>query len=151
MKRIIGLFGLSLFASAPALAVPDAGTTVMGASGSVHLTPGDLTVNVGGSYGTFLDGGIFVGGGADLGVLPEIAVAVNGTAQYWMELGDMDAFAGLDLSLPVMPAFSYTVNVDIGVAKWLSDTFAITVTNTIGGLLEGAITDDIVIGTMAVF
>ena len=150
MKRIIGLFGLSLFASAPALAVPDAGTTLMGASGSVHVTPGDLAVNVGGSYGTFLDGGIFVGGGADLGVLPDIAIAVNGTAQYWVALGDMDAFAGLDLSLDV-GWLDVSVNVDIGVAKWLSDTFAITVTNTIGGLLEGAITDDIVIGTMAVF
>ena len=151
MKKTLTIAGLSLLASSTALAVPEAGTTMMGAAGGIHVTPGDMMVVLGASYGQFQDGGLFLGGGAATMLMPDFALTVDLTAQKWMEMGMFDAFAGVDVTLPVMPDFGYDVNIDVGIAKWYSDNFAITVTNVLGGLLAGEISDDIVFGTVATF
>ena len=156
MKKLIGIVALSMAFASTAVAAPAAGTAVMGLSGGIHVTPGDLTVAAGGSYLTFIQDGVAVGGGANVGVLPDFSLTASAQAQYWMGLNDkMDLFAGVDLNIPVTPNFALGANVNVGIAYWLGDKYAATATNVIGlgadVLSSVDITDDIVFGVVSFF
>ena len=156
MKKLIGIVGLSMAFAGSALAAPAEGTTAIGMGGGVHVTPGDLSVALSGSYTTFIQDGVGISAGADVAVVPDFSLGVNLGASYWMGLNDdMDFVAGLDLPVPVTPAFALGANIDLGIAYWLGDNYAVTVTNVLGlgadVLTSVDITDDIVLGTAVFF
>ena len=156
MKKLIGIVGLSMAFASTAAAAPAAGTTGMGLGGGIHVTPGDLSVAVSGSYLTFIQDGIAGGGGANIAVLPDFTLGLTGGASYWMGLSDdMDLVAGVDLTIPVTPAFALGANIDVGIAYWLGDNYAATVTNVLGlgadVLTSVDITDDIVFVVVSFF
>ena len=130
MKKMIGIVGLSMAFASSALAAPAEGTTAMGFGGGAHLTPGDLTAAVSGSYTTFIQDGVGISAGAALGILPDVSVGVDLGASYWMELNeDMDFVAGVRLGLPgLTDGLTLGVNIDVGIAYWLGDNYAVTVT-----------------------
>ena len=158
MKKLIGIVGLSMAFASSALAAPAEGTTAIGLNGNVHVTPGDLSVALGGSYTTFIQDGVGISAGADLGLMPDVSVGINLGASYWMELNDdMDFVAGLSLGMPgLTDGLTLGASIDCGIAYWLGDNYAVTVTNVLGlgsDLLGAgvAITDDIVLGTAVFF
>lgn len=159
MKKLIGIFGLSMVFASSALAAPTEGTAAIGLGGGVHVTPDEPTVDVSGTYMTFIKDGIAVSGGADLGLVgPDgFSLGVRVGASYWMGLNDnMDGFAGIDLGLPaVTSGLTLGTNINLGVAYWLSDNYAMTLTNVLGLgddiLSEVAISDEIVLGVVSFF
>ena len=133
MKKIVLIIaGICLLALPAWAGTPGVGTNVVGASGNISIEPGAFkNINLAGSYGTFIQDGIMLGGGAGIGINDgqDTAVSLAANASYWMDMGGMSLFIGANIGLPVSPDFDATLGIDIGIAHWLADNYAITLTD----------------------
>ena len=133
MKKIVGLLaGICLLALPVWAGTPSAGTSVVGASGNISIEPNAFkSINLAASYGTFIQDGVLAGGGLGVGVNDgqDTSVDLSATASYWMDMGGMSLFVGANLGLPVSPDFDATLGIDVGIAHWLSDNYALTLTD----------------------
>ena len=133
MKKIVGMIaGICLLAFPAWAGTPGAGTNVVEASGNISIEPGAFkNINLEASYGTFIQDGIMLSGGAGIGINDgqDTSVSLSGSASYWMDMGGMSLFFGANLGLPVSPDFDATLGIDVGLAHWLGDNYALTLTD----------------------
>ena len=171
MKKLIGILGLSMAFASSALAAPAEGTAAVSLDGTVTISPDAGVIDISAGYLTFISDGIAVGGGVNIGMggddpltgeANEMSLGLELSASYWGDINDdMGYFAGLNLALPVTPAFQVGAGLSVGAVYWLGENFGATLgmdvglgENILGDEAEGGgvdVTADLGLGIVSFF